>query len=103
MTFRFQSSTTVSIDCNFQGMLEGIIDGIEAKMPKTYETRVLNEPNVRTEENALHTVASFAVRSPKIAERLYVAMTSPTKTSRKRTMSEDTTVVFAVVVYDYDV
>tara|TARA_B100001027_G_C16115610_1_gene262518 strand:- start:332 stop:649 length:318 start_codon:yes stop_codon:yes gene_type:complete len=101
MSIRFQISKTIPGTTNVEQLCQQLINEIERDNPSKHAVYILKEGEVRDESNALMAVASYAVRAPYVADRVYVAMTSPAKSSRKRTADGANELVFAAVAYDY--
>lgn len=103
MAIRFQLCKTVDDRTDAIAMANRLFFEWEAQSPSKHAVIILKEGDVRDEYTALQTVATYAVRSPYVADRIYVALTSPAKSSRKRTADGATHMVFAAVAYDYHV
>jgi len=107
MAFVYQNSRLIPADTNIEFMCQGIVGTLERTNPsRTFSTQIIREPEARTEISALHAVAMYAVRLNHTAyktDRLYVALTAPTG-SKKRKADADAAppqIVCAVVAYDY--
>tara|TARA_Y100001973_G_scaffold59562_1_gene87635 strand:- start:97 stop:411 length:315 start_codon:yes stop_codon:yes gene_type:complete len=101
MAIRFQVCKTVDDTADTTAMANQLFAECEAQSPSKHAVFILKEGDMRDEYTALQTAATYAVRLPYVADRIYVSITSPAKSSRKRNADGATYVVFAAVAYDY--